>query len=134
MNFKKIILFLTLILFLVSVTAVSAENAAYDNLTDIGNNIDEIMLSTDDADDVESASDIEEVSSSDSQDGKVGEGDDLYAQKMYFDANARADGDGSKNSPFKYVTDARLPYGVTAYFANGIYELNGNIDLYSNDG
>ena len=59
MNVKKIILFLTLILFLVSVSAVSAETTADDNLTDIDNNIDEIIQSTDDTYDVESASDIE---------------------------------------------------------------------------
>ena len=134
MNVKKIILFLTLILFLVSVSAVSAETAADDNLTDIDNNIDEIILSTDDAIDVESTSDIEEVSSSDSGEIKVGEGDDIYAQTMYFDASVDVDGDGSRNSPFKYVTDARLPYGVTAYFANGVYEISSACDLFSNNG
>ncbi len=134
MNVKKIILFLTLILFLVSVSAVSAETTADDNLTDIDNNIDEIIQSTDDTYDVESASDIEEVSSFDSQDSEVGEGDDIYAQTMYFDANAAVDGVGSHDRPYKYVTDGRLPYGVTAYFANGVYEINGACDLFSNNG
>ncbi len=49
MNVKKSILFLTLILFLVSVSAVSAETTVDYNLTDTDNNIDEIIQSTDDS-------------------------------------------------------------------------------------
>ena len=133
MNVKKTILFLTLILFLVSVSSVSAEEITADNLTDISNNIDEI-ISTDDTVNVQSEIETDELSSSDSKDSKVGEGDDIYAQTMYFNASVAVDGDGSRANPFKYVTDARLPYGVTAYFANGVYEITGTCDLYSNDG
>ena len=129
MNFKKIIIFLTLILFLASVSAVSASDIANDTLSvdDAINDIDEVI------DDTQLDQTVP-VSSSQDENGKVGEGDDIYAQTYYFDANARADGDGSRNNPYKYVTDDRVPYGVTAYFANGVYEINGNIDLYSNDG
>ena len=110
---KKIILVLTLILFLVSLSCVSAD--------DIDDNI-------------KVDADNEDIEMSDIDDEKVSEGDDIYAQTMYFNASVTSDGDGSKNSPFKYVTDARLPYGVTAYFANGEYEITSTIDLYSNDG
>ena len=110
---KKIILVLTLILFLVSLSCVSAD--------DIDDNI-------------KVDADNEDIEMSDIDDEKVSEGDDVYAQTMYFNASVTSDGDGSKNSPFKYVTDARLPYGVTAYFANGEYEITSTIDLYSNDG
>jgi len=129
MNFKKIILFLTLVLFLASASAVSASDIANDTLSvdDAINDIDEVI------DDTQYNQTVS-VSSSQDENSKVGEGDDIYAQTYYFDANARADGDGSRNNPYKYVTDDRVPYGVTAYFANGVYEINGNIDLYSNDG
>ncbi len=129
---KRIILILTLMLFLVSVSAASAEDLTFENLTDANDNIAEISM--DDAVSVNSNSDVDDVSSSDSEKGKVREGDDVFAQTMYFDASAPTDGDGSKNNSFKYVNDARLPYGVTAYFANGEYEITSTIDLYSNDG
>lgn len=58
----------------------------------------------------------------------LGEYDDIY----YFNASAPNDGDGSRNNPFKYVNNNRLPYGVTAYFANGIYEIDELCDIYSN--
>ena len=123
MNFKKIILFLTLILFLVSVTAISASDSVENlNQTETDNNIDEIKLSTDNAD---------EALSFDSENDKVGidtEGD------VYFDANAQRDGDGTQANPFKYVAPNRIPYGSTAYFKDGIYEVDSTCYLRSNDG
>ena len=116
MNYKKIILFLILILFLVSLSSVNAEN-----INDASDNINERIDDT-------------ATISSNEDNSELNEGDDIYAQTMYFNASATSDGDGSKNNPFKYVTDARLPYGVTAYFANGEYEITSTIDLYSNDG
>ena len=115
MKTNKIILFLLLILLVLSVNSVNA--GVDDN--------DDIITQED--------SQIKEISSSEDMD-ELEEGDDIYAQTMYFNASVSSDGDGSKNNPFKYVTDARLPYGVTAYFANGEYEITSTIDLYSNDG
>lgn len=132
MNFKKIILFSTLILILVSLSSVSAEGIGDENVA-LNESVDDSVLSVENSDNV-SDSDIDELSSSNSNDDIVSEGDDIFAQTMYFDASAASDGDGSKNNPFKYVTDARLPYGVTAYFANGVYEISSTCDLYSNDG
>ena len=43
---------------------------------------------------------------------------------IYFDAYAVRDGDGSKNNPYKYLYASRLASGVTAYFAEGTYELD----------
>ena len=115
MNFKKIILFLTLIFILISLSSVNADDSF--NSSDVN----EVKITDD------------EILSSDDND-ELKEGDDIYAQTMYFNASAESDGDGSKANPYKYVSDARLPYGVTAYFANGEYEITDTIDLYSNDG
>lgn len=125
MNNKKIFLSIFLILFLVSISSVSAEDlsTSLDDISEANNDIKEMEINTDDTQEVSTTND----------DGKVGEGDDIYAQTMYFNASSATDGDGSRNNPFKYVTDARLPYGVTAYFANGVYEIDSAIDLYSND-
>ena len=120
MNFKKIILFFILILFLVSVSSVNAEDALSLNETN-----DNMYLSN---------VDDEKLSLHKDNDDKLKEGDDIYAQTFYFNASAESDGDGSRLTPFKYVNDDRLPYGVTAYFANGEYEITNTIDLYSNDG
>lgn len=43
---------------------------------------------------------------------------------IYFDANREADGDGSQENPYKYLTSERITPGVTAYFNDGTYELN----------
>lgn len=129
MTNKKILLCIFLILSLISITAVSAQDNTTVSEIQAIDDIEEIQVNNDLGDTQE-----EIVSASDNGTGKVGEGDDIYAQTMYFNASAPSDGDGSRLNPYKYVTDARLPYGVTAYFANGVYELNGNIDLYSNDG
>ena len=114
MNYK-IVLSVFLIFFLISLTAVSASDDA-----DLINSTDNIQKT--------------DIETSPIDDNVLSEGDDLYAQTMYFNASAESDGDGSKANPYKYVSDSRLPYGVTAYFANGVYEVNGACDLYSNDG
>ena len=129
---KKFLICVFLILSIFSISAVSAQ----DNITDAVSGIeiadDFKEMQVDNNKTGENNGDI--ISSRDSDDGKVGEGDDIYAQTMYFNASAATDGDGSKANPYKYVTDGRLPYGVTAYFANGVYEIYGTCDLYSNDG
>lgn len=43
---------------------------------------------------------------------------------IYFDAYASHDGDGSQNNPYKYLSADRISSRVTAYFAEGTYELN----------
>lgn len=48
---------------------------------------------------------------------------------IYFDANTQSDGDGSKSNPYKYLYADRLAPGVTAYFADGIYELNSTCTI-----
>ena len=126
---NKILLCIFLILSLLSIGAVSAhENITMDEMQTI-DDVEEIQIIDDVAD---TQDDI--VSAQDNGTGKVGEGDDIYAQTMYFNASAPTDGDGSRLNPYKYVTDGRLPYGVTAYFANGVYEIYSTCDLYSNDG
>lgn len=57
--------------------------------------------------------------------------DALSLSAVYFDASASQDGDGSQHNPFKYLTRYRIGYGQTAYFAEGIYELDENIEIIS---
>ncbi|MBR2857698.1 hypothetical protein IKE96_00535, partial [bacterium] len=47
----------------------------------------------------------------------------LNIYDLYFDASASVDGDGSKNSPYKYL-NSRLQDGKTAFFAKGTYSLS----------
>ena len=49
----------------------------------------------------------------------------LNIYDLYFDASASVDGDGSKNSPYKYL-NSRLQDGKTAFFAKGTYSLSKN--------
>ena len=53
-------------------------------------------------------------------------------ETFYFNANAAVDGDGSINSPFKYITNQRMTNGCTAYFADGVYEISENCEIMSN--
>ncbi len=48
---------------------------------------------------------------------------------IYFDADAAFDGDGSKNNPYKYLYPGRISSVVTAYFAEGTYELNSTCTI-----
>lgn len=41
---------------------------------------------------------------------------------IYFDANAQEDGNGSKEKPYNYLSDDRVPMGGTIYLAKGTYE------------
>ncbi|WP_405290225.1 lectin like domain-containing protein [Methanobrevibacter sp.] len=43
---------------------------------------------------------------------------------IYFNANAAYDGNGSKSNPYKYLYADRILPGVTAYFADGLYDLD----------
>ncbi len=113
--------------------SISAVSAA-DNSTDLSSNvklndnIEEMDISMDDAV-IKNGNDT--VLSLDSQESEIGidiEGD------VYFDASASRDGDGTQSNPFKYVAPNRLPYGCTAYFADGIYEIDSTCYLRSNDG
>lgn len=101
-----------LILFSVSISPLSAENI--DTVGDIEtiDNVKDVNLYNDD------------------ENEKLKDSNPVY----YFNASANVDGDGSKNNPYKYLRDERLPYGVTAYFADGVYEINSPCTVYSNDG
>ena len=48
---------------------------------------------------------------------------------VYFDAHASHDGDGSKDNPYKYLYADRISSRVTAYFAEGTYELNASCTI-----
>ena len=58
-------------------------------------------------------------------------GDSLSASVVYFDASADSDGDGSQSNPYKYYKSDRINYGDTAYFADGIYDINETDSIYS---
>ena len=131
MNNKKIF-FGILILFLVSLTAVSASENSTDiaSLADASDDINKISVTFDDTVNIESDNN-DSVLSVDGENSKVGidtEGD------VYFNASASRDGDGTQANPFKYVAPNRLPYGCTAYFADGVYEIGSTCYLRSNDG
>ncbi|WP_407375803.1 C1 family peptidase [Methanobrevibacter sp.] len=53
-------------------------------------------------------------------------GDSAENSEVYFDANAASDGNGSKESPYKYYQSDRIPYGGTVYFADGVYNIAQN--------
>ena len=104
---KKYILIL-LIISLFAISSVSADdlNAINENLTSFDDN-SELMVSTDvDSDSMLLASE----------------------NVIYFDAAASTNGDGSKSKPYKYVNENTLNTAsgndITAYFANGTYDLN----------
>lgn len=53
---------------------------------------------------------------------------------IYFDASATSNGDGSESNPFKYVNSNTLKVSgddLTAYFADGVYDLNTNFIVSS---
>ena len=102
MKFNKIMIFTLLILFFVSLSAVNAEEIATEN-------IDDEIVTMENNDDVLAFEDV-----------------------IYFNASAASDGDGSKSNPYKYISNSRIEYGDTAYFADGVYEIDELIDIYSN--
>ena len=61
--------------------------------------------------------------------------DSLKSSKtIYFDASTGSDGDGSQSNPYKYVKSDRLSSSgdLTAYFADGTYDITSNILIKSN--
>ena len=50
---------------------------------------------------------------------------------IYFNASATTDGTGTQDNPYKYLYQNRLTSGCTAYFADGIYELDSQKGVYS---
>ncbi len=132
MNNKKIFFSIFLIFFFVSIAAVSANDNSTDleSVIETTEDIKEIEVSVDDAATVSTSNDKELVAASD-EDDKVGLD---IEDNVYFDASAKSDGDGTSRNPFKYVTPSRLPYGCTAYFANGVYEISSTCKAQSNDG
>ena len=106
MKIKKIMIFALLILCFVSISAVNAEDMANASQTSDINDEIVTMVNNDDV--------------------------LAFEEVIYFNASSANDGDGSKANPYKYVTNARIEYGDTAYFANGVYEIDELIDIYSN--
>ena len=51
--------------------------------------------------------------------------DVLTSSNIYFDSHASIDGNGSKSSPYNYLTYNRLSDDSVAYFASGEYTLDG---------
>ncbi|WP_297983483.1 C1 family peptidase [uncultured Methanobrevibacter sp.] len=107
--------------------------------SDFSNDDSETQNTLSGLDEIETDSSLSSINENDStalsssdNDGELKDGSRDY---IYFNASAETDGVGTKNSPYKYVTDSRLPYngyGLTAYFADGVYELDEEIYLYSN--
>ena len=64
------------------------------------------------------------------------ENDFLGTDIIYFDASATNNGDGSRSNPYKYVNQNTLNLDsgkdITAYFADGVYELNSPFKISSN--
>ena len=112
---KKYILIL-LIIGLFAISSVSADdlNAINDNITSFDDNNELIASSSVDCDSVLSAGE------------KV----------IYFDSLASTNGDGSKSKPYKYVNENTLNTAsgndITAYFADGTYNLNTPFKISSN--
>ncbi|MDO5832319.1 MAG: C1 family peptidase, partial [Methanobrevibacter sp.] len=57
------------------------------------------------------------------------ERDILSAGEIYFDASAETDGDGSVNSPYKYLRASRIQSNCNLHFANGEYQLDTYRDI-----
>ena len=70
-----------------------------------------------------------QVNSNDVNDTKLAES--LSTSVVYFDASASSDGDGSQSKPYKYYSSDRIDYGTTAYFADGVYNINESTNIYS---
>ncbi len=50
---------------------------------------------------------------------------------VYFNASAARDGDGSQSNPYKYYRSGRIDYATTAYFADGVYDIDESSSIYS---
>ena len=123
-NNRHIFLLVVLAIVISSLSCVSADDAIANDTFENSGISQNFNLQTDDAF-YASAPDFD-LSKSD---------DDVLADGIvYFDASAAGDGDGSRSSPYKYLTDDRLPRGVTAHFASGVYEVDEELNLYSGSG
>ncbi len=109
MKFNKIMIFSLLILCLFTISGVYGQDLANETTVSQTTDIDNDILNVDDTGDV------------------LG-----FEETIYFNASASSDGDGSKSNPYKYLTNARIEYGDTAYFADGVYEVDEMIDIFSN--
>ncbi|WP_407420899.1 C1 family peptidase [Methanobrevibacter sp.] len=52
-------------------------------------------------------------------------------KEVYFNASVEKDGDGSIDSPYKYLRSSRLNQITTAYFADGIYRLDNYRGIFN---
>lgn len=123
MDYKKTSLVICLIIciFLCISTVNANENLTSDSVSDtvISENVTQVQIGDnvdDNADDIVSQPQDDDV---------------LGASTVYFDASASSDGDGSKSNPYKYLKDARIPSGCTAYFAKGTYTLSESCRILS---
>ncbi len=159
MKTNRNILLISLLLIIISLSAVSAtdiDSSLKDNeIGSIDNNLNEIsendILAKSDSENNQVNTNPYTISksnnnsmkslesnelSTDDSDKKIGS-NELNAGRdyIYFNASAETDGVGTKSSPYKYVTADRFPYngyGLTAYFADGVYEVDEEIYLESN--
>lgn len=149
---NKKLIFILLLLLSVSVAAVSAENVSADaGLSVSGDDViqtADVSVSGDDTTQTANASNDNNVKETDiASDESISSVNGENSNSMlsvsdeetlgiyetfYFDANAAVDGDGSINSPFKYITNQRMTNGCTAYFADGVYEISENCEIMSN--
>lgn len=62
----------------------------------------------------------------------VQENEDILGDSIiYFDASASFDGDGSQSKPYKYYETDKIPFGSTAHFAAGVYEVDSTLSISS---
>ena len=112
------------ILLMIGIVAMSCVSAADSNVTDDSLNVC----------DYENCLDQEDLSvdgnvSSDLKPDTLGD-----SKSIYFDASAVSDGDGSQSRPYKYVKSERLSQDndLTAYFADGTYDIDSGVFIKSN--
>ncbi len=121
--FNKKLIF-ALIIFIIAISSVSANdsNSTDDMYGYDGNNLEVKVQNTSD------------VSLSQSSEGKGLDdidSDSLAAgQTVYFNASARSDGEGTQTSPYKVLKDSRITSGMTAYFADGVYDYEGSGKIF----
>ena len=91
------------------------------------------LISQASANDLNATDDSSEIISNSQDDDMVEtsqESDSLESENtIYFDGSVLNDGDGSQNNPYKYLYSERISPGVTAYFADGSYELNSTCTI-----
>ena len=55
----------------------------------------------------------------------------VETKEVYFNASVEKDGDGSIDSPYKYLRSSRLNQITTAYFADGLYRLDNYRGIFT---